>query len=522
MSDINFQDEKTWDLFKNGYTKGVFQLESNLGKAWSKRLAPSNIEELSALIAIIRPGTLKAITDGKSMTQHYVDRKHGRDKVTYLDNSLEDVLKATYGVLVYQEQSMRIAQKLAGFDLKEADELRKAIGKKKADLMAKIKTKFISGCVNTGIVKKKIAEDIFGWIEKSSRYAFNKSHSVSYAVNAYHTAWYKANHTKEFFLSYLYHAADKQDPHQEIYELVSEAKLFNIEVKVPSLTRFSQKFEAFGADIYFGVKDIKSLTGVSGDKVIETVKSVEEELGKPSRDFSWMDVLIYLSPKINSTSFKALASIGFFSTKSTGVSRNKALYEYEIFRILTKKEQEWVNNNYSAKEWVSLKDCFTDIAPTKKQGGGTSTVARSQTIQNEIEMIDNPPFSLDDDPSWIIDQEIKFLGCPVSLSRIDAADTSAATTTCKEIVDGKYGGNLCVAGNIIRINTVKTKNGKNPGQLMCFLTIEDETCMLDSVVVFPETRQKYEYMLYEGNNLLFCGEVKKGDNSFIIEKIHEI
>ena len=179
-------------------------------------------------------------------------------------------------------------------------------------------------------------------------------------------------------------------------------------------------------------------------------------------------------------------------------------------------------HNYSAKEWVSLKDCFTDIAPTKKEGGGTSTVARSQTVQNEIEMIDNPPFSLDDDPSWIIDQEIKFLGCPVSLSRIDAADTSAATTTCKEIVDGKYGGNLCVAGNIIRINTVKTKNGKNPGQLMCFLTIEDETCMLDSVVVFPETRQKYEYMLYEGNNLLFCGEVKKGDNSFIIEKIHEI
>ena len=120
-------------LFAEGKTKGIFQLESNLGKAWAKKLAPSNIEELSALIAIIRPGCLKAYVDGKSMTQHFIDRKHGREDVTYLHESLEEILAPTYGVLVYQEQSMRIAQKIAGFDLQEADELRKAIGKKKAD-----------------------------------------------------------------------------------------------------------------------------------------------------------------------------------------------------------------------------------------------------------------------------------------------------------------------------------------------------------------------------------------------------
>jgi DNA polymerase-3 subunit alpha len=175
MSDIGFNDQKAWDLFKNGYTKGVFQLESNLGKTWSKRLAPSSIEELSALIAIIRPGCLRSKgDDGKSMTQHYVDRKHGRDQVAYIDDSLEDILKTTHGVLVYQEQAMRIAQKLAGFDLKEADELRKAIGKKKADLMADIKKKFINGSVKTGIITKQKAEAIFGWIEKSARYSFNK------------------------------------------------------------------------------------------------------------------------------------------------------------------------------------------------------------------------------------------------------------------------------------------------------------------------------------------------------------
>ena len=142
---FDYNDEKTWSLFKEGRTKGVFQLESNLGRAWSKRLQPTNLEELGALIALIRPGSLKAITDGKSMTQHYVDRKSGLDVIKYLHESLTDVLQSTKGVLIYQEQSMRIAQELAGFNLQEADVLRKAIGKKKADLMAKVRKDFLEG-----------------------------------------------------------------------------------------------------------------------------------------------------------------------------------------------------------------------------------------------------------------------------------------------------------------------------------------------------------------------------------------
>ena len=164
---IDYKDDKTWNLFKDGKTKGIFQLESNLGRSWSKKMAPSNLEELAALIALIRPGCLKAIIDGKSMSQHFVDRKHEKEDVSYLHPSLEDVLKPTYGVLVYQEQSMRIAQKLAGFNLQKADDLRKAIGKKKADLMASIREDFIEGCGEQGIVDEATASEIFGWIEKS-------------------------------------------------------------------------------------------------------------------------------------------------------------------------------------------------------------------------------------------------------------------------------------------------------------------------------------------------------------------
>ena len=518
---IDYTDEKTWNLFRGGLTKGVFQLESNLGRAWSKRLAPENLEELAALIALIRPGCLKAIIDGKSMTQRFVDRKHKEEEVSYLHESLENILKPTYGVLVYQEQSMLIAQKLAGFDLKKADDLRKAIGKKDAELMASIRGDFIDGCEAVGLIDGDTASEIFGWIEKSSRYSFNKSHAVAYAVNSFWSAWYKANNTKEFFLSYLYYANEKQDPHQEIYELVSEAKLFDLEVKIPKISAFGVKFNIQQDGIYFGVKDIKSLTGVTGDKVIKAIEETSEEINKSPRDFSWMDIIVYLSPKINATAFKALCSIGFFSTKATNTSRNKALYEYLIFRELTKAETNWVINNYPKKRWTNLYDCFIDLAPTKKEGGGTSKTDRSQIVSNEADFINNPPYSMEDDPAWIIEQENKFLGCPVSLSRIDAADTSIANTLCKDVLNGKTGKDLCIAANVNRVATTTVKRGKTKGRKMAFLTIEDNTCCLDSVVVFPETRDKYQYIIYEGNNLLLCGDVSK-DNSFIVNKIHEI
>jgi DNA polymerase III alpha subunit len=519
---MDLKDEKAWALYHDGLTKGIFQLESNLGRSWSKKVSPSNIEELAALIAIIRPGTLKAISDGKSMSQRFVDRKAGREEVTYLHDSLEDILNTTYGVLVYQEQAMRIAVKLAGFSEQEADYLRKAIGKKKAKLMMEIRGQFIEGCEKVGIVDGDVAKEIFSWIEKSSRYSFNKSHAVAYAMNSYWSAWYKANHTVEFFTSYLYHANEKQDTHQEIYELVSEAKLFDIEVKSPNLTSFGLKFERVGSDVFFGVKDVKGLTGVTGDKVVKAIKDAVWESNKSLEEFTWMDVLLYIAPNITSTAFKALCSIGFFSTKSTGVSRNKALYEYLIFRELTKAEMKWVTTQYPEKRWETLGECFQDLSPTKKMGGGTSNANRSQIVLNEVGMLASPPYGMSDDPSWIVEMEKKFLGCPVSLSEVEAVDTSISNTSCKDIANGKFGKDICLVVNITRMNNFKIKKqGKNFGKLMSFLTVEDASCSLDSVVVFPETREKYRFILYEGNNLMLCGDVEQ-DNSFIVNKIHEI
>jgi DNA polymerase III alpha subunit len=522
MINHNYNDKKTWQLFAEGKTKGIFQLESNLGKSWSKKLQPNNIEELCALISIIRPGTLKAYVDGKSMTQHYVDRKHGKEDVTYLHPALEDILKSTYGVLIYQEQSMRIAEKIAGFDLKEADSLRKAIGKKKADLMNQIKKSFIAGAEKVGMVNKSEAEQIFEWIEKSSRYSFNKSHGVSYAVCSYWSAYQKAHNTKEFFLSYLYHANEKQDPHREIYELISEAKLFDIQVKTPNLSNYKNKFNFKDNTIFFGIKDIKSLTGNTGDKLIDSIKEVEELLNKKIDQCTWLEILLFLSPKINSASFKALASIGFFRGFGEIISRNKALYDYDILKNLTATEKRWLTDNYDSHKWPNLVTALTSLAPTKKQGGGTSKTERQQIVENEIQLLLDPPYDLEDDPSWIIDQETKFLGCPISLSKVESSDTSAANTTCKEVINGKRGKDLCIVANIQRLSEYKITKGETKGQLMAFLTIEDETCILDSVIVFPAVKDKYKYVLYEGNNLIFCGSVTGKDNAFIVDAIHEI
>jgi DNA polymerase-3 subunit alpha len=179
----NWEDVETWRLLCEGDTRGVFQLESQLGKTWTKKLQPHMLEEGSALVALIRPGTLNAYFEGKSMTQHYIDRKSGKDEVKYFHPALEPILKDTYGVLVYQEQSMMIAREIAGFTEQEADNLRKAMGKKLADLMAKVKISFIEGAEKKGIVTKEEAEQIFEWIEASNRYSFNRCLDPTTTVN---------------------------------------------------------------------------------------------------------------------------------------------------------------------------------------------------------------------------------------------------------------------------------------------------------------------------------------------------
>ena len=180
FDEIDLLCPATWDIFKSGKTKGVFQLERQ--GFMSSKVEPTCLEHLSDLISVIRPGTKNSFIDGKSLTDHYVERKAGREPVEYLHESLREILQNTQGILTYQEQALQIAAKIAGFSLSEADTLRKAIGKKKADVMAEMKIKFLEGSEKTGVVSKSQAEEIFGWIESSQKYSFNKCLSPSTIV----------------------------------------------------------------------------------------------------------------------------------------------------------------------------------------------------------------------------------------------------------------------------------------------------------------------------------------------------
>jgi DNA polymerase-3 subunit alpha len=259
IENINFECSRTWDLISSGNTKGVFQLESRLGHMMAKKLKPENIEQLSALIAVLRPGTLEAIRDGKSVTNHYIDKKNGQESVDYFHSALEPILDKTYGEMIYQEQAMEIAKSIAGFSLKEADNLRKAIGKKKPEEMAKLRTRFIEGATANNIVTEQQAEEIFGWVEKGQRYSFNRSHSVSYAINAYLSAYAKSHFPRIFFASYLKFAKDKMDAQREIKELVRNAGEMDITVKTPDFRNLNRFFILKHKDIYFGLTDIKGV-----------------------------------------------------------------------------------------------------------------------------------------------------------------------------------------------------------------------------------------------------------------------
>jgi DNA polymerase-3 subunit alpha len=505
IEDINLECSRTWDLISSGNTKGCFQLESRLGRSIAKKLKPENIEQLSALIAILRPGCLEAMRDGKSVTNHYIDKKNGQESVDYFHASLEPVLKNTYGEMVYQEQAMEITKTIAGFDLQEADMLRKAIGKKKPEEMAKVKAKFIEGAKKSSIVTDDEAEQIFGWIEKSQRYSFNKSHSVSYAINAYLSAYAKAHFPKIFFASYLRFAKDKIDPQAEIKELVQNANEMDVIVNTPDLRNLNEFFELRNNKIYFGLTDIKGVGKSVFDKLISISKTVD------FTDLSWMKILFLVLPNINSIAAKALIQSG--AINFINKTRNSALFEYSLISELTKKELEHITTSLETiKNTNEALNLLFRLPRINKN--------RKKIIEDMLYSLNNPPYSLDDSAEWIADNEDALLGCAITCSKIDMYDISMTNTTCRELKTTTNRDNLILGGEIDFINVTKTKTGKNKGAEMAFVTLSDTTATTDSIVFFPEQYKQYKNLLFPGNIIIIKGTKSKNGDGMVVEKAY--
>ena len=496
---------KTWKLISDGNTKGCFQLESRLGRSLAKKLKPSNIEELSALISIMRPGCLEAIRDGKSVTNHYIDKKNGLEAVDFFHSSLENILMSTYGEMVYQEQAMEIAKKIAGFDLQEADMLRKAIGKKKPEEMAKLKNKFIAGCEKINLVTKEQSEEIFNWIEKSQRYSFNKSHAVSYAMNCYLSAYTKAHYPLYFFTSYLKFAKDKIYPQQETKELVQNANEMNINVCNPDLRNRNELIQLGKNNcIYFGLTDIKGFGKSAFQKMQQIISNASLDLDK----LSWQQTLLFVLIKLNSTSTKALICSGALDYHK--LSRNRMLFEFNIINQLTEKEIQICANLVTKSSTIHslLSELINHIKLKKRQGH----------IQSLLNTIKQPPYSLEDTIEWIVDNENGLLGYAISCSKIDMYDIGMVQHTCREIKNNMPTNTVMVAGEIENINVVTTKKGKNAGSKMAFVTMNDGTASFDSVIYFPEQYHQYSNYLFDSNVIIVKGKASKDKTSFIVEK----
>ena len=331
IEDIDFKDKKVFELLSSGHTAGLFQVESAGMREVLIQMKPNHIEDIIALVALYRPGPMSNIPI-------YNDCKHGRQIPDYLHPLLEDILKPTYGVIIYQEQVMQIAQKLSGFSAGEADILRRAMGKKKRAELEKQKQGFIAGALKNGI-SKDVAASIFLKIEPFAEYGFNKSHAAAYAIISYQTAFLKTYYPKEFFAASMTMDISNQNKLSEFHE---ELKRINIKVVRPDINRCFADFKFDEDNFYYALGGIKSVG-------LEAISNVVKEREANGKFKSINDFLNRVNPKdINKLQLEGLVKAGAFDTidnnrqalfnsipnfilKTKSIYENKAANQIDLF-----------------------------------------------------------------------------------------------------------------------------------------------------------------------------------------------
>lgn len=511
---IPLDDSNTWELICDGKCAGLFQVESGLCTTWCQRIKPHNIEELSAVISLVRPGCLRAMEAGKSLTQHFCDRKNGIDEIMSIHPVVDTILKPTQSVLVYQESSMKLAMECAGFNQQEAEELRKAAGKKLADLMSQVKIKFIEKAKTFGVITEELAIKLFSWIEKSNRYSFCKAHGIAYALNAYFTAYLKYYYPKEFFNSWLHYGLTSQDPFEEIMKIANDARLFGIDVSVPDIRLGNKNFIIQGNRIVCGLVAIK---GVGTAQIIK----LREALKELPPDPSWQDILILMSDKVSSTCITNVIKVGGLDFCKD--SRKSMLRDYDLWNELTEKEKNCVQLQYQETK-LPLIEILKVSAKPKKEGGICSNKNRVAIVQSLVQSLETSSYSLVDDPAWIANQEKTLLGLALTCSQVDACETYQANCTCKEFINKEIElrEGYVLAAHINEIRSLKIKNGKNIGRRMAYLTIGDASGIINNVVVFSDEFEKFSSLLSEGNNVLIQGIRDKKQNTLIVKEVQQL
>ena len=444
------------------------------------------------------------LEDDKSIYDHYIMRKHMLESVEYIHPALEPIMKDTYGLLVYQEQSIKIAIELAGMNEAEADQLiRKGVAKKIPEIIAKAKTVFLDGCERVGKVSRSEAELIFSWIEKGQRYLFNLSHSSVYALLSYHTAYAKTHFLKEFYCSYLNHAEDKADTLFEIYRMVQDAKKNGVCVSVPDIRERNIDFVIRKNRILFGLRHLKSVSEGA-------VKEILDDLGADFEKLTWTELLFKKLVNYKKSAIKVLISSGAFDYLKE--SRKKMLFEHDQCLSLKEKEVLYILENCDLS---SVGDCFNKLCLAEVGRGKTFGAARRlSTVKSMCTTINTPPFSLLDTIEEVSSWEKTYMGISITCSIVDTVEKNGCETDCLDFErsgDREY----LVVGELVGLRTVITKKGDE----MAFGAIADKSGEIGNVVFRPNEWLIYGPLVNSINVLQFFG--RKKEDSFIVYKVEE-
>ncbi len=471
LDKLPLDDKKTYRLLCSGNTTGVFQLESMGIREMTVRIRPNCFEDLVAILALFRPGPLDS-----GMTEEYIKRKHGKEKIRYLHPALEPILKDTQGVIVYQEQVMQIAQRLAGYSMGDADILRRAMGKKDPEEMAKQRERFVQGARKNKIDAKKAGE-IFDQMETFARYGFNKSHSAAYALISYQTAYLKAHYPVEFMAALMSSEMGNTD---KVIKNLAECREKGIVVLPPDINESRADFTVVEDKVRFGLAAVKNV----GEKAVEFILERRESEGRLQSLFDFCRRVDLGA--VNRRVVESLIKCGAFD--ATGVSRSRMMAALD--------DAIKGGQSYQKSRQSNQIDIF-DVLPHGKKGNGGSKNGESYP---EVE-------------EWSTQQLLAFekesLGFYITGHPLDKYEKAVKKLTSGTIADLRErgsSGQVKVGGVVTALRLRNTKKGERYASFQ----LEDKSGFLE-VLVWPDLYRRCMDTLVLDDPILVQGKLEVGE-----------
>jgi DNA polymerase-3 subunit alpha len=491
LQEIALNDPEVYRTLSTGQTTAIFQLESRGMRDLLVKMAPERFEDLIAILALYRPGPI-----GSGMMDDFIKRKRGKTAINYDIPQLRPILEETYGVIVYQEQVMRIAAEVAGFSLGQADLLRRAMGKKKPEEMDKQRTRFIDGARAKGVTRAK-AEKLFELMAYFAGYGFNKSHSAAYALITYLTAYFKAHHPSEFMTAVLTSEMGNED---KIVAYLAECRRLNIRVLPPDVNDSERDFTIVPEGIRFGLAAIKNVGGAAIDAIRAAREAAEGVAREPFTSLAQFCRRVDLR-KVNRRVIESLIKAGTFDSIEPSRAR--------LMRQLDQAVDEGARHQEEAG--AGQGGLFGELTEAIAVGDTSAPAGASAAVQ--IDPLNERPHASSDAAEWDeatrLRHEKEALGFYITghpLERVQESLSRLSITPIQSLAEAQDGAEVTVAGLVVSRKITTTRRGDR----MAYARLEDLTGTIEAIV-FPELFKSSGALLESDQPVLVTGALDCGD-----------